>query len=32
MNKRQLLWDDENRLLAINDNGYISNSLVELKF
>ena len=22
---RQLLWDEENRLLAINDNGYVSN-------
>ncbi len=23
--KRQLLWDEENRLLAINDNGFLSN-------
>lgn len=24
ISKRQLLWDDENRLLTINDNGYVS--------
>lgn len=27
ISKRQLLWDDENRLLAINDNGYVSSYL-----
>ena len=27
ISKRQLLWDEENRLLAINDNGYVSSYL-----
>lgn len=29
VNERKLLWDEENRLLAVSDNGYVSNYLYD---
>ncbi|MGC3979154.1 MAG: hypothetical protein QM751_13575 [Paludibacteraceae bacterium] len=29
VNERKLLWDEENRLLALSDNGYVSNYLYD---